>query len=81
VIKFAEEKIVLNKLDFKSKLLQLTIKNPNLVAQFFHVVVIFFFSYFFKTLSRKPGIFGTVASHFKIVELITRMMLYLHRFA
>ncbi|PVH67295.1 hypothetical protein DL98DRAFT_384932, partial [Cadophora sp. DSE1049] len=68
VVRLAGEEISLDEPGIKSKLLQLTIKNPSLVAQFFHVVVTSFFTCFFKTLSREPGIFGTVASHFGIVE-------------
>ena len=81
VIRLAGEEISLDELGIKSKLLRLTIKNPSLVAQFFHVIVTSSFTCFFKTLSREPGIFGTVASHFGIVELTTRMMLHLHGFA
>ena len=81
VVKLAGEEILLDEPGIKSKLLQLTIKNPSLVAQFFHVVVTSFFTCFFRTLSREPGIFGTVASHFGIVESTTRMMLHLHGFA
>jgi S-formylglutathione hydrolase FrmB len=40
-----------------------------------------FFRCFFKTLSKERGIFGTVTSHFGIVESTTRMMLHLHGFA
>ncbi|KAH9203840.1 hypothetical protein DL95DRAFT_377440, partial [Leptodontidium sp. 2 PMI_412] len=81
VVRLAGEEILLDEPGIKSKLLQLTIKNPSLVAQFFHVVVTSFFTCFFKTLSREPGIFGTVGSHFGIVESTTRMMLHLHGFA
>ena len=81
VVRLAGEEISLDEPGIKSKLLQLTIKNPSLVAQFFHVVVTSFFSCFFRTLSRESGIFGTVTSHFGIVESTTRMMLHLHGFA
>ena len=81
VIRLAGEEISLDEPGIKSKLLQLTIKNPSLVAQFFHVVITSFFACFFKTLSREPGIFGTVSSHFGVVESTTRMMLHLHGFA
>lgn len=46
-----------------------------------HVVITSFFACFFKTLSMEPGIFGTVSSHFGIVESTTRMMLHLYGFA
>jgi hypothetical protein len=81
VVRLAGEEIFLDEPGVRSKLLQLTIKNPSLVAQFFHVVITSFFACFFKTLSREPGIFGTVSSHFGIVESTTRMMLHLHGFA
>lgn len=81
VARLASQDISLGEPGIKSKLLQLTIKNPSLVAQFFHVVIISFFAYFFKMLSREPGIFGTVSSHFGIVESTTRIMLHLHGFA
>jgi hypothetical protein len=81
VARLAGEEISLDEPGFKSKLLQLTIKNPSLVAQFFHAVITSFFACFFKTLSTEPGIFGTVSSHFGVVESTTRMMLHLHGFA
>ncbi|KAH9203479.1 hypothetical protein DL95DRAFT_503334 [Leptodontidium sp. 2 PMI_412] len=81
VVRLAGEEISLDELGVKTKLLQLTIKNPSLVAQFFHVVITSFFACFFKTLSKEPGIFGTVNSHFGIVESTARMMLHLHGFA
>ncbi|KFZ18957.1 hypothetical protein V502_03896, partial [Pseudogymnoascus sp. VKM F-4520 (FW-2644)] len=81
VVRLAGEEVLLDEPGIKLKLLQLTIKNPSLVAQFFHVVITSFFACFFKTLSREPGIFGTVSSHSRIVELTTRMMLHLHGFA
>jgi len=80
IVRLAGEEISLDEPGIKSKLLQLTIKNPSLVAQFFHVVITSFFTCFFKTLSREPGIFGTVSSHFRVVESTTRMILYLYRF-
>jgi hypothetical protein len=76
VVRLAGDEISLDEPGVKSKLLQLTIKNLNLVAQYFHVVVTSFFSCFFKTLSKEPGIFGTVTSHFGIVESTTQMMLH-----
>ena len=81
VVRLAGKKVLLDKPGIKSKLLLLTIKNPSLVAQFFHVVVTSFFSCFFKMLSKEPGIFSTVTSYFGIVESTIRMMLYLHGFA
>jgi hypothetical protein len=81
VVKLAGEDISIDDPGIKSKLLQLTIKNPSLVAQYFHVIVTSFFSCFFKTFSKEPGIFGTVNTHFGIVESTTRMMLHLHGFA
>lgn len=81
IVKLAGEEISLDERGIRSKLLQLTIKNPSLVAQFFHVVITSFFACFFRTLSKELGIFGTVSSHFGIVESTTRMMLHLHGFA
>jgi hypothetical protein len=81
VVRLAGEELLLDEPGVKTKLLRLTIKNPSLVAQFFHVVVTSFFTCFFKTLSREPGILGTVTSHFGVVESTTRMMLHLHGFA
>jgi hypothetical protein len=81
VVRLAGEEISLDGTGLGSKLLQLTLKNPSLVAQYFHVIVSAFFSCFFKTLSKEPGIFGTVTSHFGVVESTTRMMLHLHGFA
>ena len=81
IVKLASEEISLDEPGIRSKLLQLTIKNPSLVAQFFHVVITSFFTCFFRTLSKELGIFGTVSSHFGIVESTTRMMLHLHGFA
>jgi hypothetical protein len=71
----------LDSIKVKSVLLQMTLKNPSLMAQYFHVIVSAFFTYFFKTLSKDPGIFGTVTSHFGVMESTTRMMLHLHEFA
>jgi len=59
----------------------MTLKNPSLVAQYFHVIISAFFTCFFKTLSKEPGIFGIVTSHFGVVESTTRIMLHLHGFA
>jgi hypothetical protein len=81
VVRLAGEEISLDEPGVRSKLVQLTIKNPSLVAQFFHVIITSFFTYFFKTLSREPGIFGIVSSHFGIVESTTRIMLHLYGFA
>jgi hypothetical protein len=52
-----------------------------LVAQYFHTIVNAFFDCFFKSLAKGAGIFGTVSSHFGVVESTTRMMMHLHRFA
>jgi hypothetical protein len=57
------------------------LKNPALVAQYFHTIVNAFFDCFFKSLAKEPGIFGTVSSHFGVVESTTRMMMHLHGFA
>jgi hypothetical protein len=81
VVKLAGEDVPLDNAGLKSVLLQMTLKNPSLVAQYFHQIVSAFFSCFFKTLSKEPGIFGTVTSHFGVVESTTRMMLHLHGFA
>ena len=81
VVRLAGEEVSMDGTGLGSKLLQLTLKNPSLVAQYFHVIVSAFFSCFFKTLSKEPGIFGTVTSHFGVVESTTRMMLHLHGFA
>jgi hypothetical protein len=81
VVKLASEEVSLDGAGVKSVLLQMTLKNPSLVAQYFHVIVSAFFTCFFKTLSKEPGIFGTVTSHFGVVESTTRMMLHLHGFA
>ncbi|KAH7378662.1 hypothetical protein BKA64DRAFT_714432 [Cadophora sp. MPI-SDFR-AT-0126] len=59
VVRLTDEEISLDELGIKFKLLQLTIKNPSLVAQFFHVIITSSFSCFFKTLSRESGIFNT----------------------
>jgi hypothetical protein len=59
----------------------MTLKNPSLMAQYFHVIITAFFDCFFRTLSKEPGIFNTVTSHFGVVESTTRMMLHLHGFA
>jgi hypothetical protein len=81
VVRLAGEEVAMDGTGLGSKLLQMTLKNPSLVAQYFHVIVSAFFGCFFKTLSREPGIFGTVTSHFGVVESTTRMMLHLHGFA
>jgi hypothetical protein len=77
VVKLAGEEVSLDGTGVKSALLQMTLKNPSLVAQYFHVIISTFFACFFKTLSKEPGIFGTVTSHFGVVESTTRMMLHL----
>jgi hypothetical protein len=81
VVKLASEEISLDSIGLKSVLLQITLKNPSLVAQYFHEIVSAFFSCFFKTLSKEPRIFSTITSHFRVVESTTRMMLHLHGFA
>lgn len=81
VVRLAGEEVSMDGTGLGSKLLHLTLKNPSLVAQYFHVIVSAFFSCFFKTLSKEPGIFGTVTSHFGVVDSTTRMMLHLHGFA
>lgn len=81
VVRLSGEEVSMDGTGLGSNLLQMTLKNPSLVAQYFHVIVSAFFSCFFKTLSKEPGIFGTVTSHFGVVESTTRMMLHLHGFA
>jgi hypothetical protein len=81
VVKLAGEDIVLDEPGVKSRLLKLTLKNPSLVAQYFHTIITAFFDCFFKCLSREAGIFGTISSYFRVVESTTRMMLHLHGFA
>jgi hypothetical protein len=81
VVRLAGEEVSIDRTGLGSKLLQITLKNPSLVAQYFYVIVSEFFGCFFKTLSKEPGIFGTVTSYFGVVESTTRMMLYLYRFA
>lgn len=81
VVRLAGKEVSMDGTGLTSKLLQITLKNPSLVAQYFHTIMSAFFSCFFKTLSNKPGIFGTVTSHFGVVESTTRMMLHLHGFA
>ena len=81
MVKLAGEPVSLDGTGVKSALLQMTLKNPSLVAQYFHVIVSAFFNCFFKTLPKEPGIFGTVTSHFGVVESTTRMMTHLHGFA
>jgi len=62
---------MLDDIGVRSRLLKLTLKNPYLVAQYFHAIITAFFNYFFKCLSREAGIFSTISSYFSIVELIT----------
>jgi len=81
VVKLAGEDIELDDTGVKAHLLKLTLKNPSLVAQYFHTIITAFFDCFFKCLSRDAGIFGTVSSYFGVVESTTRMMLHLHGFA
>jgi hypothetical protein len=81
VVQLAGEDIMLDNTGVKSRLLKLTLKNPGLVAQYFHAVITAFFDCFFKCLSREPGIFGTISLYFGVVESTTRMMLHLHGFA
>jgi hypothetical protein len=81
VVKLAGEDIALDDPGVKSRLLKLTLKNPSLVAQYFHTIITAFLDCFFKCLSREAGIFGTISSYFGVVELTTRMMLHLHGFA
>jgi hypothetical protein len=81
VVKLAGEHVSFDDVGVNSLLLKLTLKNPSLVAQYFHTIVTAFFECFFKTLSKDIGIFGSVSSHFGVVESTTRMMLHLHGFA
>jgi hypothetical protein len=81
VVKLAGEDVMLDDAGVKSRLLKLTLKNPSLVAQYFHTIIAAFFDCFFKCLSREAGIFGTTSSYFGVVESTTRMMLHLHGFA
>lgn len=81
VVKLAGEDILLDDTGVKSRLLKLTLKNPSLVAQYFHAIITAFFGCFFKCLSKEAGIFGTISSYFGVVESTTRMMLHLHGFA
>src|SRR6201746_2409933 len=66
VVRLAGEEVSMDGTGLGSKLLQMTLKNPSLVAQYFHAIVSAFFSCFFKTLSNEPGIFGTVTSPFRV---------------
>jgi hypothetical protein len=77
----ASEEVPLDNTGLKSVLVEMTLKNPSPVAQYFRQIVSAFFDCFFKTLLKEPGIFGTVTSHFGVVESTTRMMLHLHGFA
>jgi hypothetical protein len=81
IIKLAGEDITLDDAGVKARLVKLTLKNPSLVAQYFHTIITAFFDSFFKCLSREAGIFGTVSSYFGVVESTTRMMMHLHGFA
>jgi hypothetical protein len=81
VVKLAGEDVMIDETGVKSRLLQLTLKNPSLVAQYFHTIITAFFDSFFKCLSKEAGIFGTTSSYFGVVESTTRMMLHLHGFA
>ncbi len=81
VVKLAGEDVPLDNAGNRLELIRLTLKNPSLVAQYFHTMVNAFFDYFFKSLAREAGVFGTVSSHFGVVESTTRMMMHLHGFA
>ncbi len=81
VVKLAGEDVAQGDTGVRSHLLKLTLKNPSLVAQYFHTIITAFFDCFFKYLSREAGIFGTISSYFGVVESTTRMMLHLHGFA
>lgn len=81
VVKLAGERVSLDDVSVNSSLLRLTLKNPSLVAQYFHTIVTALFDCLFKTLSKDLGIFGSTSSHFGVVESTTRMMLHLHGFA
>jgi PIF1-like helicase/helitron helicase-like protein len=81
VVKLAGEDVVLDDTGVRSRLLKLTLKNPSLVAQYFHTIITAFFDCFFKCVSKEAGIFGTISSYFGVVESTTRMMLHLHGFA
>ena len=62
-------------------LLKLILKNLSLVAQYFYIIITAFFNCFFKTVSKKAGIFGIISSYFKVVESTTWIIIYLYRFA
>jgi hypothetical protein len=81
VVKLAGEDVPLDNAENRLDLIKLTLKNPSLVAQYFHTIVNAFFGCFFKSLAKEAGIFGTVSSHFGVVESTTRMMMHLHGFA
>lgn len=81
VVKLAGEHVPMDEPGSKSRLVRLTLKNPSLVAQYFHTIIMAFFDCFFKCLSKELGIFGTTSSCFGVVESTTRMMLHLHGFA
>jgi hypothetical protein len=81
VVKLAGEDVPLDNAGNRLELIKLTLKNPALVAQYFHTIVNAFFDCFFKSLAKEPSIFGTVSSDFGVVESTTRMMMHLHGFA
>ncbi|KAH6668512.1 hypothetical protein B0J14DRAFT_488349, partial [Halenospora varia] len=81
VVKLAGEDVRLDDTGVRSRLLKLTLKNPSLVALYFHTIITAFFDCFFRCLSKEAGIFGTISSYFGVVESTTRMMLHLHGFA
>jgi hypothetical protein len=81
VVKLAGEDVPLDNAGNRLELIKLTLKNPALVAQYFHTIINAFFDCFFKSLAKEAGIFGTVSSHFGVVESTTRMMMHLHGFA
>ena len=81
IVKLAGEDVILNNIGIKLYLFKLILKNLSLVAQYFYIIITAFFNCFFKCLFKEAGIFSTISSYFKIVELITQIILYLYRFA
>jgi hypothetical protein len=61
VVKLAGEDVPLDNAGNRLELIKLTLKNPALVAQYFHTIINAFFNCFFKSLAKEPGIFGTVS--------------------
>ena len=80
IIKLAGEDIILYNISIRSLLLKLTLKNLSLVVQCFYTIITVFFNCFFKTLLKEIGVFSTVSSYFRVVESITQIIIYLHRF-